>query len=410
MNKGVIISGIGHLGLILWAMLGGWLFAAQKVPEIKVVDVQMISTAEFDAMMSAAPAVPDVAPEAASPPVATSEPAVATPAIEPDPAPETLPAPPVEAPPETAPLPEPAPVAPAPQPEPVPAPVAPPADVPQPIQVPRQTKVPKPRPAVKISDAPPQKAPDTPITADQATPPTSDLPAPDQPVPDQPAAQPEETTPVVTPDPPPVTEAAPVLAPTSSKRPQSRPKAAVKPVETAKTAVAAQAAKDQAAAAKAARKAADQAAADQATAEKAANAQADQAAADQAAADQAAIDAAVAAAASGGQSGPPMTSSEIDGVRVAIKQCWNLGTLSSAAMEVKVTVRVDVGQDGRPDSTSIRMTGFEGGEEGVANQVFEAARRAIIRCGRDGLPLPADKYETWKDLELVFAPTGMRLR
>ena len=105
-----------------------------------------------------------------------------------------------------------------------------------------------------------------------------------------------------------------------------------------------------------------------------------------------------------------MTSGEIDGLRVAIKQCWNLGTLSSAAMSVKVTVRVDVGQNGKPDLQSIRMTGFDGGAESVANQVFDAARRAIIRCSKGGLPLPADKYDTWKDLELVFDPSGMRLR
>jgi hypothetical protein len=73
-------------------------------------------------------------------------------------------------------------------------------------------------------------------------------------------------------------------------------------------------------------------------------------------------------------------------------------------------VRVDVAQDRKPNTTSIRMTGFDGGAEAAAKQVFEAARRAIIRCSKDGLPLPSDKYDTWKDLELVFDPTGMRLR
>ncbi|MEI6098783.1 MAG: cell envelope biogenesis protein TolA, partial [Alphaproteobacteria bacterium] len=64
MNKGVIISGVGHVGLILWAVVGGWLFAPQELPEIQVVDVSMISTAQFDAMTSGAPAPPDtVAPD-----------------------------------------------------------------------------------------------------------------------------------------------------------------------------------------------------------------------------------------------------------------------------------------------------------------------------------------------------------
>jgi len=155
-------------------------------------------------------------------------------------------------------------------------------------------------------------------------------------------------------------------------------------------------------------------------ADKAAKAQKAQDAADKKAAaakkaEQDAIDAAVSGAngdgaGNDGPKGPPMSSGEIDGFRVAIKKCWNLGTLSSAAMEVKVTVRVDVGQNRKPVASSIRMTGFEGGAESAANQVFEAARRAIIRCSKDGLPLPEDKYDTWKDLELAFDPSGMRLR
>jgi hypothetical protein len=42
--------------------------------------------------------------------------------------------------------------------------------------------------------------------------------------------------------------------------------------------------------------------------------------------------------------------------------------------------------------------------------MFEVARRAIIRCGKGGYPLPPEKYAQWKELELVFDPSGMRLR
>lgn len=398
MNRGVIISGIGHIGLILWAMLGGWLFAARDVPEIKVVDVQMISNAEFDAMMSAPPAVEPTPPEAA--PQETSE-EPQDPPPQPEPTPE--PAPEVQPQPEPAVVPEPLPEPdltlpedPQPQPEPVPDPTAPPADVPQPIQVPRSQKPPRPRPADKITDTPPEEAPDTLNQADQAQAATTDSPTPEEPKPEEEAAKPEDTAPVLTPETEPVPDDAPALAPTASKRPQTRPKVADTPDP------------DQEAADKAAQLAQDQAAQDQADADKAA---ADQAAQD--AADQAAIDAAIAAASEGSPdapAGPPMTGGEIEGLRVAIKQCWNLGTLSSEAMQVVVTVRVDVGQDRRPVSTSIRMVDFTGANDAAANQVFEAARRAIIRCSKDGLPLPDDKYDSWKDLELVFDPTGMRLR
>ena len=97
-------------------------------------------------------------------------------------------------------------------------------------------------------------------------------------------------------------------------------------------------------------------------------------------------------------------------MRVAVKACWNLGTVSSEAMRVTVTVRLSVGQDGTPDAASIRMAGFEGGDDAAAKRIYDTARRAIIRCGKTGFPLPPEKYETWKDLELVFDPNGMRLR
>ncbi len=86
MNKGVIISGIGHVGLILWALLGGWLFTDHTIPEIKIVDVSFISSAELDAMTSSAPAVATDAPAAAETPADVTEP-VATPPSEPDVAP-----------------------------------------------------------------------------------------------------------------------------------------------------------------------------------------------------------------------------------------------------------------------------------------------------------------------------------
>jgi len=59
---------------------------------------------------------------------------------------------------------------------------------------------------------------------------------------------------------------------------------------------------------------------------------------------------------------------------------------------------------------SIRMTDFDGGSDAAARTMFAAARSAIARCGRTGFPLPPEKYDQWKDLELVFDPNGMRLR
>ena len=135
---------------------------------------------------------------------------------------------------------------------------------------------------------------------------------------------------------------------------------------------------------------------------------------------QAAIDAAVAAASGAtatevsapatAPSGPPMTAGEKDGLRVAVQACWNVGSLSSEALLVTVTVSVELGQDGKPDAGSMKMTEYEGGSDGAARQAYEAARRAVIRCGANGFKLPPEKYDQWRSLELVFNPERMRIK
>ena len=105
-----------------------------------------------------------------------------------------------------------------------------------------------------------------------------------------------------------------------------------------------------------------------------------------------------------------MTGGEKDALVVAVKQCWNVGALSTDALRTIVTVSVAMSPDGRPDSGSIRMVSYDGGNEASARQAFEAGRRAILRCAGDGYPLPREKYEQWKVIEIVFNPEKMRLR
>ncbi len=105
-----------------------------------------------------------------------------------------------------------------------------------------------------------------------------------------------------------------------------------------------------------------------------------------------------------------MTQGEKDAMRVAVSACWNVGSLSTEAGATVVTVTVTMDQGGKPNPGSIRMTDWQGGTEAAARQAFEAARRGILRCAKDGYPLPADKYDQWQTIEMVFDPSGMRLR
>lgn len=133
--------------------------------------------------------------------------------------------------------------------------------------------------------------------------------------------------------------------------------------------------------------------------------------------DAAAIAAAVAAAQTetaedtpAAPSGPPLSAGERDSLRVAVSQCWNVGSLSSDALSTTVIVSVSMNPDGTPITGSITLEGRDGGSEAGARQAFEAARRAIIRCGARGYQLPAEKYEQWKEIEITFNPDEMRRR
>ena len=380
MDKATTISAVGHLGVILWAVLGGWLFAPKDMPPMEVASVSLMSEGEYQAMMASAPKPDPAVQPAETPPVIQP----------PEPVDTALPEP--QAPAEPTPveevLPAEVPVAPEVQPVAVPEPAPKVAEEEQPIPVPESTIAPKPRPAQRITDVPVDSPQDTPEVAETATPEVSDQAEPDAPVIEttEPAAAPEESAAMVSPD---ATESdAPELAPTASLRPQSRPERQVQ-VEDAPQPEA-----------QATENTATQA---DAEAEAIAAALAEAAATDSSSAD------------TGLPEGPPMTAGERDGVRVAINSCWNIGSLSSAAQRVKLVMRVEMNEDGTPIGPSIQMTSFEGGDDAAAQQAFEAAKRAVVRgvrgCGgKPGYELDPEKYGQWNVMNLTFDASGMRLR
>jgi hypothetical protein len=381
MDKGVLYSGIGHIGLILWVFIGGFFIRHDDAPEIAVTEVSMMTSAEFEAMLAAAPTAP--APEAAQTDIATptpptpieEPPAPVEEVVPPQPDPEPAKAPEPEASPDVTDV-APTPVPQAPD---EPAPPAPVAIEEPPVLAPNVSERPRPKPAQRVAPVPTEApAPDA-VTDAAPTPAVTPEAAPEAVVVEEakPEAAPEEAGTEL------ATEAnkAEPLAPSASSRPKPKPARRTEaPVS-------------------------DNPAPPETTD-----------------ATQAAIDAAIAAAAgaaSGAEatpapatapSGPPMTAGEKDGLRVAVQACWNVGSLSSEALLVTVTVGAELGQDGKPDATSIKMLSFEGGSEGAARQAYEAARRAIIRCGANGFKLPAEKYDQWRSLELVFNPERMRIK
>lgn len=102
---------------------------------------------------------------------------------------------------------------------------------------------------------------------------------------------------------------------------------------------------------------------------------------------------------------PLLTSGERDALRAAVLSCWNVGALSDEAMNTTVTAFFQVQADGTVDAGSIEIREPRiGGSDEAISQSFEAARRALLRCGADGLGVPTGEYE------LTFSPESVRIR
>lgn len=363
MSLGPYISGLGHAGFIAWLVIG-WGLDSDPL-DFEVTEVAVISGADFARMTQGiqpdqpltdtpaldAPVVEDVTPipvvDAPPDPIEQPAPVLAPPAdVAPD-VPETTPPPPVtseiaDAPPETPVTPEvPVFVPPAPDLQSSPRPVARPADVIAPDPV-----------------APPP--PEVTIAEDTTAPTAPSDAAAEVVVDEQDATAQQETAPEL------VTEADEPAssAPTQSLRPRLPERRPTAPVAS---------------------NVSDDPADDVANA----------------------IAAAVAEANSGGSTdrqGPPLTGAEQEGLRVAVNECW-VRDPGSEADRILVTVEFSLTREGRVDG-DVRLASASDGSDAVVNAAFQKARRAVIRCqnrnGQSGYDLPAEKYDHWRDVRIIF--------
>ena len=384
-SPGTFISTVGHAGLIAWLLLG-WGLESDPL-EFDTFTVTTISSEAFAEATNRAqapepgtaapdaPVVPEIV-DNAPPPVPESAQPVAV-----APPPEPVAPPSEEAPPPDPPPPAPqaevadvAPSAPSAPPPVTPAPDLPTSEDPTPRQADIVTATP-------TAPPPPDALPDD-IAREEA------VQAPDAPPEiaedEQEETAPEETTTeIVNADDTPSAPEEDVVsaAPSTSMRPIVRPRrAAPAPAEEQET---------QTAEAPAPEPEPETPETDAAV--------------------EAALQAALAASeAPAVAAGPPMTGAERDAFRIAVNRCWNVDP-GSVAARVTVEVGFQLNRDGTVVGNQVNRLGSEG-DQSATNTAFEAARRAILRCQGAGYQLPPDKYEQWKDVVIVFDPSGMRLR
>ncbi|MFT5061489.1 MAG: hypothetical protein ACI9AX_001818, partial [Polaromonas sp.] len=80
MQTGLYISAVGHVGLIAWAIIGGYLFAPNRVPPPDVTEVTLITSAELDAFAAISPEIAqDITPLTPTPPPVLLDPPVPDP-------------------------------------------------------------------------------------------------------------------------------------------------------------------------------------------------------------------------------------------------------------------------------------------------------------------------------------------
>ena len=116
---------------------------------------------------------------------------------------------------------------------------------------------------------------------------------------------------------------------------------------------------------------------------------------------------------SGGQDlplGPPLTGSEMGNISSVIGRRWNLGASSTDALSTMIVVRVTFDQTGKP--INFELLESNGPSQTAIDHIYRLARSAVTRASIEdgGLPLPPDKYEIWRVLDLVFDANGMRAR
>lgn len=383
MASGATISAFGHGALLIGAVVSGYISPPPPLP-LGGTEVSVISSEDFAALtqpvvapLAAPDPIPDITPE--PDPVIAAPPAEEL-APEPDVAPDPIPEP------EPEPEPEPVVIAPPVEEPPVeeelallPPPDAPPLVTPVPDAL---TDTPAPPDATRVAPIPrPERPPDIPV-AEEVVPPVSEEADTTEIEPERAPGAPEEaTTEIVTEaETPGAGGAVPV-----SLRPQVRPRQSAPSEPDTEVVTPAP--------------------------ETPPRPTADSEAINTAIAD--ALSGVVTPApggATGGVSGPPLTRGERDGLRLSVQACWNTGALSTDALNTTVVVGVTMQRDGRPDAGSIRLIQSDGGSEAATRQAFEAARRAIIRCGTRGYDLPEDKFEQWRDVEMTFNPERMRIR
>ncbi|MEO1492887.1 MAG: hypothetical protein AAFV19_12105 [Pseudomonadota bacterium] len=105
--------------------------------------------------------------------------------------------------------------------------------------------------------------------------------------------------------------------------------------------------------------------------------------------------------------GPKLNRGEKNALRLGIKKHYVYGG-DRSDRSLRVTIRVKLNQDGTIDGKPVQRRA-KGGTAASQRAVFQAGRRALIKAANAGefRRLPANKYNRWKVIDVVFTATNI---
>lgn len=99
-----------------------------------------------------------------------------------------------------------------------------------------------------------------------------------------------------------------------------------------------------------------------------------------------------------------LTLSELDALQSKMYKCWRMSVDAKNPEDLVVQVRVKLSVDGQvQDAKLTDRAGIYASGDPYLKVAAERALRAVSKCAPYDF-LPADKYDTWKDLTLNFRP------
>lgn len=99
--------------------------------------------------------------------------------------------------------------------------------------------------------------------------------------------------------------------------------------------------------------------------------------------------------------GQKLSNSELGALKEQLSGCWTMPTGAEGVTDLIAVIKFNVDQAGKLDGRPAVQTSS-------GNRAFdESAVRAIQKCDRDGLILPAGKQDIWSEIQVTFNPSDM---